>query len=97
MTDSTDAVDVEELQLALLDNEGKEISRTNINNEPSVALCCDLSMAIIANWVNSSLRIAGCPNCLGTHDVGRMIDSSMNNGKGTFALMLPSNFEFTIQ
>jgi hypothetical protein len=89
--------DAEELKLALLDSEGREINRVAIDNKPSYALGSDLSIAIVANWVNTSLKVAGCPGCVGTHDVARMIESSMNDGRGIYSLMLPKNFSFTIQ
>lgn len=83
-------------RLSLKDSEGNEISSTKIDNYLPVALESDLSIAIVANWVNTSLKAAGCGECVGTHDVARMIDASSFDGWGNYSLTIPDHIPFII-
>lgn len=83
-------------RVSLKDSEGNEISIANIDNELPFALKSDLSIAIVANWVNTSLKAVGCGECVGTHDVARMIDTSSFDGRGTYSMTIPNHISFQI-
>jgi len=83
-------------RVSLKDSEGSEISSAKIDNQLPEALKSNLSIAIVANWVNTSLRIAGCSECAGTHDVARMIMASSFDGHSTYSITIPDHISFQV-